>query len=132
MKKSKDPNTKVGAVIVGEDQEIKSTGYCNPPRNIEDSEVPVEHPEKYYWFEHAERNAIYQGGRHGVSFKNCTMYVSKSPSCAACSRAIIQVGIKRVVQKEIDKGLVRLSDQKDEIEAGREMMRQAGVQVDKI
>jgi len=58
--KSKDKNTQIGAVIVGEDNEVVSTGYNSFPRGIDD-DVPErqERPEKYHWFEHAERNAIY-------------------------------------------------------------------------
>ena len=36
-KKSKDKNTQIGAVIVGKDKEIVSTGYNSFPRGIDDS-----------------------------------------------------------------------------------------------
>ena len=51
---------------------------------------------KYKWTEHAERNAIYNAARIGMSLKGCTIYVTHLP-CADCTRAIVQVGIKRVV-----------------------------------
>ena len=72
--KSKDNNTQIGAVIVGKDNEILSTGYNSFPRGINDL-IPSrqERPEKYYWFEHAERNAIYNAARIGVSTKGSTM-----------------------------------------------------------
>ena len=35
---SKDPSTKVGCVVVGEDREIRSTGFNGFPRGIEDDE----------------------------------------------------------------------------------------------
>lgn len=55
--KSKDQNTQIGAVIVGQNNEIVSTGYNSFPRGIHDGmEHRQERPEKYYWFEHAERN----------------------------------------------------------------------------
>ena len=57
--KSKDERTKIGAVIVGKNKEIVSTGYNSFPRGINDFKPErQERPEKYYWFEHAERNAI--------------------------------------------------------------------------
>jgi dCMP deaminase len=57
--KSKDQRTKIGAVIVGKDNEIVSTGYNSFPRGIDDDvEERQQRPEKYFWFEHAERNAI--------------------------------------------------------------------------
>lgn len=95
--KSKDENTHIGAVIVGPDKEIRSTGYNSFVRGINDS-IPERQirPEKYFWFEHAERNAIYNAARIGVSTKDCTMYTNGVP-CMDCARAIIQAGIKRVV-----------------------------------
>ena len=58
--KSKDQKTHHGAVIVGPNNEIRSTGYNSFVRRLKD-DVPErqERPEKYHWFEHAERNAIY-------------------------------------------------------------------------
>ena len=35
---SKDPSTKVGCVVVGEDREIRSTGFNGFPRGIDDDE----------------------------------------------------------------------------------------------
>ncbi len=46
--------------------------------------------------EHAERNAIYNAALHGVSLKNCIMYISGFP-CTDCARAIIQCGIKKII-----------------------------------
>jgi len=96
--KSKDVNTQIGALIVGEDKEIVSTGYNSFPRGIDDT-LPErqERPEKYYWFEHAERNAIYNAARIGVSTKGCTMYLTCGIPCADCARGIINAGITRIV-----------------------------------
>ena len=53
--KSKDESTKIGAVIVGKDKEIVSTGYNSFPRGIKDNIKDRQgRAEKYYWFEHAE------------------------------------------------------------------------------
>ena len=95
--KSKDPNTKVGCVIAGPDNEIRSTGYNSFPRNIQD-DVPerLERPEKYLWIEHSERNAIYNAARVGIPLKGCTIYMQGLP-CMDCARAIIQAGITRIV-----------------------------------
>jgi dCMP deaminase len=92
--KSKDTKTQIGAVIVGEDNEIVSTGYNSFPRGLDDTiEERQERPEKYYWFEHAERNAIYNAARIGVSTKGTTMYLSHWFPCADCARGIINAGI---------------------------------------
>jgi len=73
--RSKDRSTKVGAVIVGPDNEIRSTGYNSFVRGINDTiEERQQRPEKYFWFEHAERNAIYCAARHGASLKGYFFY----------------------------------------------------------
>ncbi len=95
--KSRDKSTKLGAVIVGPDKEIRSTGYNSFIRNINDSiQERQERPEKYYWFEHAERNAIYNASLIGISLKNCTIYVPGMP-CSDCIRGILQSGIIEIV-----------------------------------
>lgn len=96
--KSKDTYTQIGAVIVGKDNEIVSTGYNSFPRGINDDVAErQERPEKYYWFEHAERNAIYNAARIGVSTRDCTMYLTCGTPCADCARGIINAGIRRIV-----------------------------------
>lgn len=96
--KSKDNYTQIGAVIVGLDNEIVSTGYNSFPRGIDDNVTSrQERPEKYYWFEHAERNAIYNAARIGVSTRDCTMYLTCGIPCADCARGIINAGIRRIV-----------------------------------
>jgi len=95
--KSKDIRTQIGAVIVGHDHEILSTGYNSYPRGINDlRNERQERPEKYYWFEHAERNAIYNAARIGVSLKDSTMYLTCGMCCTDCTRGIINAGIKKV------------------------------------
>ena len=99
--KSKDKYTQIGAVIVGVDNEIVSTGYNSFPRGIYDNEpLRQERPEKYFWFEHAERNAIYNAARIGVSTLGTTMYMTCGMSCADCARAIINSGISKIVLRE--------------------------------
>lgn len=100
--KSKDENTQIGAVIVGEDNEILSTGYNSFPRGLDDSKPDrQERPEKYYWFEHAERNSIYNAARIGVSLRNSTIYLTCGIPCMDCARGIINSGIKIVYCKRV-------------------------------
>lgn len=95
--KSKDLRTHIGAVIVGPDNEVVSMGFNGLARGLND-DVPErqERPEKYFWFEHAERNAIYNASRIGVSLKGCRMYTNGVP-CMDCARACIQSGITEVI-----------------------------------
>lgn len=95
--RSKDPNTKLGCIIVGPAHEIRTTGYNSFPRGIRD-DVPerLVRPEKYLWIEHAERNAICNAARCGTPLEGCTLYVEIMP-CMDCARAIVQAGIREVV-----------------------------------
>lgn len=99
---SKDRSRKVGCVIVGERREILSTGYNGFPRGVND-DVDERHarPAKYLWTEHAERNAIYNAARIGVSLTGATIYVPWYP-CSDCARAIAQAGIALMVCYEPD------------------------------
>ena len=100
--KSKDQSTQIGAIIVGEDNEVLSTGYNSFPRGLDDSKQErQERPEKYIWMEHAERNAIYNAARIGVSVKNSTIYLTSGMPCTDCARGIINSGIKIVYCKTI-------------------------------
>jgi dCMP deaminase len=98
--RSKDPNTQVGTVIVGPNNEIRATGYNSLPRKVKDlvEDVPerFERPEKYLWMEHAERNAIYASVRVGTPLNGCKIYLNGLP-CMDCARALIQVGIVEVI-----------------------------------
>lgn len=93
--KSKDPKTKIGAIIV-KDKRIISTGYNGIPTGVDDLiEDRHNRPSKYKWYEHGERNAIYSAAKHGISTDGATLYTSLLP-CADCARGIIQCGIKDV------------------------------------
>lgn len=101
---SEDRNFHVGCVIVGPDgQEVRTTGYNGLPRGVatdDQSRFDRASGEKFFWFEHAERNAIYNAVRMGVSLQDCTAYVNRFP-CADCARALIQSGISQVVAPPI-------------------------------
>lgn len=97
--KSKDKYTKVGAVLV-KNNSIISEGYNGIPRKVADLfEDRQERPEKYFWFEHAERNAIYNCARVGISTEGAILYTQGSP-CADCTRGIINSGISEIVLHE--------------------------------
>ena len=100
--KSKDQSTQIGAVIVGKDKEILSTGYNSFPRGLDDN-LPErqEKPLKYFYFEHAERNAIYNAARVGIPLDGSTIYLTSGLPCSDCARAIINSGIKQVFCKSI-------------------------------
>ena len=101
-RKSKDPSTQIGVVIARQSKEIITTGFNGFPRGIEEAiDSRWERPIKYEYVEHAERNAIYNAARIGVSVQGATLYmVGMGPPtapCTECAKAIIQSGIVRVV-----------------------------------
>jgi len=126
---SKDPSTKVGCVVVGEDREIRSTGFNGFPRGIEDNIERLEDREqKYPLICHAEENAIMHAARIGVSLKGSTAYVTWPP-CSRCARSLIQAGIKEVVyssKEEIPERWV------EDFNISTNMLREAGVNVRSI
>jgi dCMP deaminase len=125
---SKEKGRRVGAVVVGPDKEIRSTGFNGFPRGVRD-DVEARHSRetgaKYLWSSHAERNAIYNAARIGVALKGCVMYVPWFP-CVECAKAIIQAGICEVVAYEPD-----YAEPKWGADFGvvQEMFREAGVTV---
>jgi dCMP deaminase len=125
---SKDRSTKIGAVLVGPNKEIRSTGYNGFPRMVEDSvEERHQRPTKYFFTEHAERNIIYHAARTGVSTEGCIIYVCGRPPCADCARAIIQAGIKEVIVETMEHKSRPEIDWEGNTKAATEMLREAGI-----
>jgi dCMP deaminase len=97
-KLSKDESTKIAAFVIDLDYTIRSSGYNSFPRGIEDNRPErQERPEKYFWFEHAERNALYNALRTGAAVKDCWMIMTCGMPCTDCARAIIQCGLKGII-----------------------------------
>jgi len=94
---SKDPSTKIGAIIVGDSGQIISQGYNGFPRNVDDNDFRYQQREiKYQFVIHAEMNAILNALYNGASVKGCTLFVYGLPVCNECAKAVIQAGIKSV------------------------------------
>lgn len=96
-KRSKDPNTQVGACIVSQDNIIISTGYNGMPKGCSDDEYPWERDgeqTKYPYVVHAELNAVLNA--NGRDLRGSKLYVALFP-CNECAKAIIQSGIKELI-----------------------------------
>lgn len=92
---SKDPSTKVGAVIVRPDRTIVSLGFNGFPRGVQDlDERYAERQTKYSLIVHGELNAILTAREplHGT-----TLYTWPFCPCSDCAKLVIQAGVKRVV-----------------------------------
>lgn len=99
--RSKDPNTKVGACIVDDNNKIVTIGYNGFPIGLSDDKFPWERKggfkdTKYAYVVHAELNAILNSQR---DVKGCTCYVTLFP-CNECAKAIVQAGIKKVIYED--------------------------------
>lgn len=120
-RRSPDPNTKHGCVLVDQDKRVISTGYNGPVSGLPNEMVPLTRPEKYNWFIHAEDNA--------VAFARCdlrgaTAYVT-GPPCAACFRRLLQVGVRRIVYASRQSACIT----PEETEACRKMAQALKVEI---
>ena len=120
---SKDPSTKVGAVIVRPNRTIASVGYNGFPRGVNDSDERYnDRPTKYAMTVHAEANAILSADQR---LDGCTLYVTPLHPCSSCAALIIQSGITRVVAQ-----MPHNPDHwKDSFAHARVMFDEAGVEV---
>jgi len=128
---SKDPNTKIGAVVaLPFSRQILSTGYNGLPRGVDDG-VPErssrENGEKYYWYGHAERNAIYNAARFGIQLMDSIIHLNAGMPCTGCAIAIIQAGIKGVVCQDGHPTGTDNPKWTEEAERSRVMFKEAGV-----
>ena len=88
---SKDPSTKVGAVVVDDKKRFVSLGFNGFPAGVYDaSELSRER--KLMRTVHAEVNAVSFAPR---SVEGCSIYTTHPP-CASCAGILIQHGIKKV------------------------------------
>lgn len=128
--KSKDRSTRLGAVIVGPNNEVLSTGYNGFPRGVPDSvEEYHTRPTKYFVTEHAERNAIYNAARHGIKLDSSRLYVPFNPNasvCCDCARAIIQSGIVEIIGTDKD-FTAKGKKMYDDPQISQEIMDAAGI-----
>lgn len=97
-KRSKDPNTQVGACIVNTDKRIIGIGYNGFPQKLDDDVFPWEREgvfsnTKYPYVVHAEMNAVLNATQ---SLKDATLYVTLFP-CHECAKLLIQAGITEIV-----------------------------------
>ncbi len=105
----------IGAVLV-KDKAIISTGYNGPPRGMSPCKVLNDFGDLYEYkcprreqgyksgeglhlcpAAHAERNALIQAARTGVSTMGSTLYCHCEQVCKECASEIVNAGVKRLV-----------------------------------
>lgn len=124
---SKDPSTKVGAVLVGSDRRIVSMGFNGFARNVRE-DIPDRHkrPIKYLFTAHAERNAL---DNADGPVRGTTLYMNYQPiPCCHCTLGVIQNGIKEIVGPPIPFPGKGVHWQK-ELSLSMEMLQEAKIQI---
>lgn len=125
---SKDPSTKVGAVIYNPHRNsIVTTGYNGFPRNvIDDPKLYKNRLYKYPRIVHAEANAIADAAFQGKS--TCSMSLASShPTCSDCAGLIIQAGIKHIIYEDTGDDMKRFHS-----EIAVEMFQQANIKIEGV
>ncbi len=129
LRKSKDPSTKFGAVLISPRNTVLSLGYNGFPRGIADTPERLnDRPTKYLLSVHGELNAILmsEGDTQG-----CTLYCWPLTPCVRCVPILIQAGIVRVVSptpadETYDEERLGRSDHA----VAREILEEAGIKVE--
>jgi dCMP deaminase len=126
---SKDPSTKVGAILV---DPIRNRpvgwGYNGFPEGVADTVERLTIREvKYKLVVHAEANAILHAGR---AARGTTLYVFPSftlpPICHDCAKTAIQAGVQMIVGFEPDVSDPQVARWAASIDIAREMWLETG------
>ncbi|CAL8252266.1 unnamed protein product [Arctogadus glacialis] len=124
-KRSKDPETQVGACIVNQENDIVGIGYNRMPKDCDDDNLSWlrqgrnQWDTKYPYVCGAVLEAIMN--KNGADLKDCTVYVTLFP-CTESDKLILQAGIKKVEY---------LSDQYRDMEmmaASKKFLKLAGIE----
>ena len=124
--KSKDPSTKIGAVLV-RDNHVISSGYNGFPRKVRDKKRrSLKREIKYEFVVHAEDNAVLAAALFGISTLGTTLYTQGIP-CCECAKSVIQGGVKEiVVHKQWSMGHSRW---KESCKISSIMFKEAGIPI---
>lgn len=125
---SKDPSTRVGAVVV-RDRRILSMSYNGLPTHVGDDLERLQNREvRLSMTVHAEANSIAYAARHGVCLVGATIYVWPLMTCSQCAAQLIQAGVSRVVVPNF----VEPIRWQESFDTARLMFCEAGVAVARI
>jgi dCMP deaminase len=95
-KQSSDSSCQNGAIILL-NETLLGTGYNEFPPGVQfDLIKATQRPEKYIYYEHAERAAIYHCAKYGNGTMDGIM-ICPWACCCDCARSIICAGIRKVI-----------------------------------
>ena len=124
---SKDPSTKVGAVIFDPKRRLVSAGYNGFARGVRDTQTRLhDRDTKYKLTLHAEKNAIMFAT---APLDGCTL-ITTHPCCSQCAALVIQSGIKYVMCPRPDEAFIRRW--KDDLHLAFTQFGEAGVYVKEL
>ncbi len=147
---SKDTSTKVSCLITDPDGSPLVWGYNGFPRGVMEFNPwyhspdgsreqralyeRTQRPEKYFWTEHAERNAMYNAARKGIKLEGGIAYITPLRPCVDCARGLIQVGISEIVVDALafDESNPRVVAWAADWDKLKVMLGEAGVKVYKV
>lgn len=132
---SKDPSTKVGAIITTSDHDFISAGFNGLPRKLKDTEERLNDRRiKLLLTVHAEMNAVLAAAKLGIKLKDCTMYIIATnndgsiwggPPCHRCLVEILQTGISKIVTYSRKSTPTRW---KDSLDLSIKLIKEAGIE----
>lgn len=126
--KSKDPRTRIGAILV-KDKHIVSSGYNGFGRGVKDLKERYEDREtKYSYICHAEFNSVLQCAKLGISSLGATLYTPGFP-CSECCKTIVQGGISTIVLHKQWPNLTYSEKWVKSFQISEQMIKEAGIEV---
>jgi len=126
---SKDPSTKVGAVIIDDDSNILSTGFNGFPRGVNDNEIRYKNRDvKLKYVAHAEANAIAQAARVGAKLLGSSLIVTALYPCSNCTKLIIQAGIKKIYVPTMNPWSTNIHWHEERV-ISKEMFNETGIEI---
>lgn len=120
------PSSAVGAVLTASNVVLAASANRFPTklRGIYSIIEPTS-PDRYVFLEHAERCAIFDAFGAGCDLQNATIYCTRFP-CVDCARAIVYVGISRIV---VGQGFTAEKHWIDSQRAALGLLRTSGITV---
>lgn len=133
-KMSKDPSTKVGAILV-RDRHIIGSGFNGLPIGLSDTDERLNNREvKLKFVVHAEMNSVLAAAKFGIPTNGSTIYLCATnssgeiwggPPCHRCIVELIQAGIQKIVTytpKKIP------SHWEDSLELSKQIIHEVGIE----
>lgn len=122
---SRDPSTQNGAILVGHNGDILSTGYNRFPDGVHVTPDRLERPKKYAFVMHAEVDSILSAARERKQLVGSVLYQPWF-ACDRCATVIIAAGVTKCIGHRQAREKIH-PNWMEAILYGDEMLDEAGV-----